>query len=216
MYIKDAMSSEIITISKDVKINEALDIMQSNKFHRLPVVDNGKLIGLITESMILNNSSSQITSLSVHELNYLLSKVTVKDIMLTDVVTIFEDDLIEKAANLMKEYEIGCLPVVDKENNLISIVTVNDIFKAFIDIMGYYEKGVRLEIEVEDNEIGVLEKIAKIFRENQAYISRFSVYSQNDKTLLVIRTTKEDTNNIEKQLSGVGYKVLKKHINKNN
>ena len=89
MYVKDHMTKEPVTITEDVKISKAVDIMSKGHFHRLPIVDgDGRLIGLITGGLVTEKSGANATSLSIYELNYLLSKTTVKDIMLTDIKTI--------------------------------------------------------------------------------------------------------------------------------
>ena len=89
MYVKDHMTSNPYTITKDVVISKAVEIMRKNHFHRLPVVDDqGKLIGLVTGGLVKEKSGANSTSLSIYELNYLLSKTQVKDIMITDVKTI--------------------------------------------------------------------------------------------------------------------------------
>ncbi|MBQ1740655.1 MAG: CBS domain-containing protein [Erysipelotrichaceae bacterium] len=142
MYVKDNMVSGPITIGPDQSVSEAIDLMSENGLHRLPVVDkNGKLAGLITEGVITSNTPNNATSLSVFELNYLLNKLTIKDIMIKDVITIGKDALLEEAATILRKNDIGCLPVVDEDNTLIGIITHNDIFTAFIDLLGYNHVG---------------------------------------------------------------------------
>ena len=112
MYVKDNMVSSPITIGPDQSVSEAIDIMSENELHRLPVVDeNGKLVGLVTEGVIASNTPNKASSLSVFELNYLLNKLSIKDIMIKDVITIGKDALLEEAATVLRKYDIGCLPV---------------------------------------------------------------------------------------------------------
>ena len=148
MNVKNYMTSDVITVSEDTKVLEALDLMKEHNFHRLPVVRNGKMVGLITEEIIQENSPSTATSLSIHEMNYLLTKTTVGDIMHKEVVTIEAEDLLEEAAVLMLENEVGALPVVENGNKVIGIITDKDLFTAFIDVMGYNNKGSRIVIEI--------------------------------------------------------------------
>ena len=109
MYVKDHMTKEPVTITKDVKISKAVDIMSKGHFHRLPIVDEaGKLIGLVTGGLVTEKSGANATSLSIYELNYLLSKTKVEDIMLTDVKTIHQDAFIEEAAQkMLDEFDLG-------------------------------------------------------------------------------------------------------------
>src|SRR5699024_5712547 len=113
MNVQNYMTAEVVTVPEDTKVLEALDIMKEHNFHRLPVVRNGRMVGLITEEIIQENSPSTATSLSIHELNYLLTKTTVGDIMHKTVVTISATDLLEEAAVRMLEDEVGALPVVE-------------------------------------------------------------------------------------------------------
>ena len=113
MYVKDIMVTSITTTSKDTSVSKALDIMQSNNFHRLPVVDdNNYLIGLLTESIIAKNTPNDASSLSIYELNYLLNKLKVEDVMIKEVHTIHPDSLLEEAAVKLRSHDIGCLPVM--------------------------------------------------------------------------------------------------------
>ena len=150
MYVKNRMTKNPITISPDSTISEVLDLMAQKNVHRLPVVEGDTLIGLLTEGVIQENSPSHASSLSIHEINYLLSKTMVKDIMIRKVITIGPDALLEEAALLMKKNEIGGLPVV-VGNKLVGIITVNDILGAFVDLLGYYQPGSRVVIEVSND-----------------------------------------------------------------
>lgn len=206
MYVKDNMTYNPITIGPNNSISEALDIMSENNLHRLPVVDGkGKLIGLVTEGIISSNSPSSASTLSVFEINYLLNKLTIADIMIKDVVTIYEDALLEEAATVLRKYNIGCLPVVDEDNNLLGIITHNDIFSAFIDLLGYSHKGTRYVINVTQDKPGVLADIAKCFYQNAVSISNLAVYHTSRGIEVVVISY--DYQDISAALSEAGYKV---------
>ncbi|MFC2704100.1 MAG: CBS domain-containing protein, partial [Abiotrophia defectiva] len=102
MYVKNYMSTDLVTITPDTTVIKALDLMRQHDIHRLPVVVKGQLVGLLTESVIAKNSPSTATSLSVHELNYLLNKTTAADIMIRRVITTSPDALLEQAASEMR------------------------------------------------------------------------------------------------------------------
>ncbi|MEG0737080.1 MAG: CBS domain-containing protein, partial [Longicatena sp.] len=112
MYVKNRMTKNPVCIDINSKISDVVDIMNERELHRLPVVSGKKLVGLVTESMISKNGASKATSLSIYELNYLLSKTSVDAIMIRDVITIHEDRFLEDAALLMFKHDIGCLPVI--------------------------------------------------------------------------------------------------------
>lgn len=206
MYVKDNMVSGPITIGPDQSVSEAIDLMSENGLHRLPVVDkDGKLAGLITEGVITSNTPNNATSLSVFELNYLLNKLTIKDIMIKDVITIGKDALLEEAATILRKNDIGCLPVVDEDNTLIGIITHNDIFTAFIDLLGYNHVGTRYVISVEEDRTGILEDICRVFKEQDVSIANMAVYnsSRGIEIVVIVHGFDDITGKLEK----AGYKV---------
>lgn len=209
------MQREVFTISAECKINEALNLMHTHDLHRLPVLRGEKLVGLITVGLIAAHSPSKASSLSVHEMNYLLSKMSVSEIMITEIITITPDALIEKAAFIMRENDIGCLPVVDKKYALVGIITINDVIDAFIDLLGYFTKGIRLEIEVKNDNIGVLADITATFGLANINIARLSVYQENGEFIIIILTTSLETAEVEKLLANKGYTIKDKIIYNN-
>ncbi|MFL2100280.1 CBS domain-containing protein [Desemzia sp. FAM 23991] len=207
MLVKDYMTTEVITAAEDTKVLEALDLMKENDFHRLPIVKNGRMIGLITEEIISDNSPSTATSLSIHELNYLLTKTTVGDIMCSKVPTIGPEDLLEEAASRMRDLKVGVLPVVQNENQLVGIITDKDIFRAFIDLLGYNNKGSRVVIDIPEDHPGILEDITNILAEANVSINQIAVYRKDSFTQVVIQMDSENTNDIQEILTTSGYTV---------
>ena len=169
MAVKDFMTRKVVYISPDTTIAHAAEIMRDQKLHRLPVIENDKLVGLVTEGTIAEASPSKATSLSIYEMNYLLNKTKVKDVMIHDVVTISQYASLEDATYLMLKNKIGILPVVDNEQ-VYGIITDRDIFKAFLEVSGYGEKGVRMRFVTED-EVGVLSHIIALLVEENLNIS---------------------------------------------
>lgn len=158
MLIKERMSHPVITIHPNMLMQEALNLMHREHIRRLPVVDHqGRLVGIVSERDLLLASPSSVTSLSVWELNYLLSKITVKDIMTRDVITLDGDASLEEAALKMADYKIGGLPVVE-DGYVIGIITETDLFKVFLELFGAHEPGIRLEALV-PNEPGELARL---------------------------------------------------------
>lgn len=143
MLVGERMSRPVITIPPDMPIVDALNLMKREKIRRTPVVKDGKLIGIVSDKDLLNASPSPATSLSVWEMNYLLSKITVKDVMTRKVLTVSEDTPIEQAARIMADNKIGGLPVV-RGDHVLGIITETDLFKIFLELMGAREMGVRV------------------------------------------------------------------------
>ena len=159
MLVNERMSYPVITIGPDMPINDALNLMKRQNIRRVPVIQNGKMIGIITNHDLLNASPSPATSLSIWEMNYLLSKITVKDVMSKDVQTVTPDTPIEEAARIMADHKIGGLPVV-KDGEVVGIITETDLFKIFLELMGARERGVRVTMLIQ-NKPGELAKITE-------------------------------------------------------
>ena len=169
MAVKDFMTRKVVYISPNTTIAHAADMMREQKLHRLPVIENDQLVGLVTEGTIAEASPSKATSLSIYEMNYLLNKTKVGYVMIRDVVTISQFASLEDATYLMLKNKIGILPVVDNEQ-LYGVITDRDIFKAFLEVSGYGEEGVRLRF-VTENKVGVLEQIIRLLVEENLNIS---------------------------------------------
>ena len=214
MYVRNQMTKNPVTITKDFTVSEALDLFSKSPFHRLPVVDStNHLIGLITEGIIRANTPSQATSLSMFELNYLLSKTTVESIMVTKVITIGPDELLEKAADIMRQHSIACLPVVDEEGKLLGIITEKDIFASFIEILGYYQEGSRIVVEVDEDKPGILADLSRVLADAGANISHLVVFRE-DAVSVVIRADDTDADKLVALLEEHGYKVTDARVNK--
>lgn len=206
MYVKNYMSTELVTITPDTTVIKALDLMRQHDIHRLPVVDQGQLVGLLTESVIAKNSPSQATSLSVHELNYLLNKTTAKDIMIRRVITTTPDALLEQAAAEMRTKGLGVLIVMD-HSRLAGIITDKDIFDAFIEINGYYTPGTRFVLTIETDRYGVLEEVGEITASHQWNITQMNVYHLEGVANVVIHVDTLDEDAVQKAFADRGYKV---------
>jgi acetoin utilization protein AcuB len=156
MLVKDRMSSPALTIAPDMQFQDALTLMRERQFRRLPVTDgDGRLVGIVSERDLLYASPSSATSLSIWEIHYLLSKIKVRSIMSTDVVTTTSETPLEDAAFLMADKKIGGLPVVDEHNRVIGVITETDIFKTFVEMFAGGHSGLRLTLQVPDRN-GVL------------------------------------------------------------
>ena len=129
LLVKEIMTKETKSISPDTVLPEAHQTMITNNIRRLPVVKGDKLMGIVTLSDIQQASPSDATSLSVWELNYLLAKLTIKKIMTSPVMTICEDDSVNRAANMMLDNKFGGIPVVNSVGRLVGMVTESDIFR---------------------------------------------------------------------------------------
>ncbi len=144
MLVKERMSTPVITIKPDMPVMEALDLMRHENIRRTPIVNkHGKMEGIVSDKDLLYAGPSDATTLSVWELNYLLTKVLVRDVMTKNVLTVTEETPIEEAAFIMAENKIGGLPVM-RGSELVGLITETDLFKIFLELMGAREVGVRV------------------------------------------------------------------------
>ena len=201
MSVKDFMTENLVTVAPNTKIFDAVDLMKKYDIHRLPVIDNEKLVGLITEGTIQEALPSKATSLSVHEVNYLLNKTVVSDVMIKDVKTIAPDKELEDGIYLMRQNKINVLPVLDEEK-LVGIITNNDIFDAFLKLTGYYEGGTRVQ----------LARVAKILADHDFSILTVIVDHQTNATIVEIQLASKETEEIKQLLTDNGYEVLRAAI----
>ncbi len=150
MLVGERMSHPVLTITADVPVQDALSRMRKDKVRRYPVVDKrGKLVGIVTDTDLMNASPSDATTLSVWEINYLLSKITVERVMAKEVITTTEDTPIEEAARVMSDHRVGGLPVM-RDDRLVGIITETDLFNMFLELLGGRCEGVRVTVEVLD------------------------------------------------------------------
>lgn len=207
MYVKNKMTVNPYTIAPDATIGEALELMRKNKIRRLPVIKDGKLVGIVTERELLEVSPSKATTLSIFEINYLLAKTKVSSVMTKDTKTISPDALLEEAAVIMREFSIGALPVVEGDK-LVGIITETNIFDAFIELMGFRDIGSRITVEVGDAP-GILADVSTIIKNDNVNISHLAIYNSGiGKSYMVIRVNSLNIDNMIKELESRGYKVM--------
>jgi acetoin utilization protein AcuB len=144
MLVRERMTKNPVTTTPDTSVTDALRLMREKKVRRLPVMDaHGKLVGIVADQDLLYASPSPVSSLSVWEMNYLLAKLKVEEVMTRQVTTVAEDTPVEEAARIMVDNKIGGLPVM-RGGQLAGIITETDLFKIFLGLLGGRSKGVRV------------------------------------------------------------------------
>ncbi|MBK7895605.1 MAG: CBS domain-containing protein [Candidatus Promineifilaceae bacterium] len=151
MLVKRRMSTPVITVEPDMSVPDCLKLMQREKIRRTPVVENGRLVGIVSDKDLLNASPSDATSLSMWEISYLVNRIKVKDVMSKNVLTITEEMPIEEAARIMVDNKVGGLPVV-KNGDVVGLITETDLFKLLLELMGAREPGVRVTAVVPEKQ----------------------------------------------------------------
>ncbi|MCX8103634.1 MAG: CBS domain-containing protein [Candidatus Bipolaricaulota bacterium] len=219
MFVRMWMTTDVITVSPETPILEAQEIMKQHGVRRLPVVNKrGKLLGIVTKSDILEASPSDATTLSVWELNYLLARTTVEQIMVKaeDLITVSPADPIERAALLMRKHKVGGLPVVEG-SHLVGIITESDIFEVLLKLLGVHQKGTRLTLELEDRP-GALAEALEVIRDHDVNVRSIVTCDEcrttPDTGVFVIKIDSYDWRGIVKDLKDRKIKVLDaQHMN---
>jgi acetoin utilization protein AcuB len=207
MFVATRMTPNPVTIASTTSVADATHIMRTNKFRRLPVVDNGRLVGIVTDRDLREVSPSPATTLSIYELNYLLAKMLVKDIMKKKVITIQQDATIEEAALIMATNHIGGLVAVDQNGAVTGLITETDIFKCFVEIMGLEKGKTRITLDVSD-QVGRLHEITGVFAEFGINIGSLVVYPiASGNSELVIRADVKDPKPLIDRLEEIGCPV---------
>lgn len=208
MFVINRMTKNPMTVTADTKVDEVAHLMKKHNFRRLPVVDDGKLVGFLSDSDLMRVAPSPATTLSRYEINSLLAKICVRDIMKKDVVSVNVGATIEEATLIMYKNKIGGMPVVSNMGAVVGVITETDIFKTFVDVMGLADGKTRITLEVTDK-IGVVKDIAEIF--GQAGVSIDSLITckkEDNKYEIVIRGDITNIDDIKAKLEAKGYKVI--------
>jgi len=208
MRIRDVMTKNPITVDSETLVLDAQKIMQENNIRRLPVVDKGKLVGIVTKHDLLQASPSPATSLSIHELNYLLARMKVKEIMKKNPMTLSPDTPFEEALKLGQDKKIGSFPVVEN-GKLVGIATESDIVRFLTHALGIREEGSRVTIEGLGGKLGDLEKIIAITNQHQTIIlSMISLQRPEKKDwMIVLRLKTTDPDPIVRDYKKAGFNV---------
>jgi acetoin utilization protein AcuB len=164
MLVKSWMTTDLVTVEEDTPMMKASIIMKEKNFRSLPILNKkGKLVGIVSDRDLRDASPSKSTSLDVHELNYLISTIKIKDLMTRNVVVVRPDERVEFAAILMLENKISSLPVINDKGCLIGIITQTDIFRVLINITRVYTGGVQFAFSLEDRP-GCIREVSDVIR----------------------------------------------------
>jgi acetoin utilization protein AcuB len=208
MRIRDMMTRNPMTVDSETLVMDAQKIMKENNVRRLPVVDKGKLLGIVTKHDILEASPSPATSLSVHELNYLLSKMKVKEIMKKNPVTLTPDTPFEEALKIGQDKKIGSFPVVEN-GKLVGIATESDIVRFLTRALGVREEGSRITIEGLGGKLSDLEKIISIVNQHNTIVLSMISLPRTEKKewMIALRLKTSSPDPIVKDFKKAGFNV---------
>ena len=208
MLVSDWMTRDPLTVAPETPVMDALKMIKERRVRRLPVMQGGKLIGITTRKDLKDAMPSKATTLSVWELNYLLSKLTVEEIMARPVITASADEHMEDAALRMQEHKIGGLPVVDPSGRLAGIITTSDVIRAFTDIMGLNEGGQRLTLDMPDVPGSLQKAVAAVQPSNIVSVATYDIDGPGGNRRFVLRVNGEGTESVRERVQAAGISVL--------
>jgi acetoin utilization protein AcuB len=203
-----------MTVPPDTSLQKAKEIIDEKRINHLLVVDKtGNLIGIVSDRDVKQSSASPATSLSVHELNYLLTQLTVEPIMAKKIITISPGTTIERAALIMQKNRINALPVIEDEK-LVGIITSTDVMRVLLRAIGFGEGSARFAVLVEDR-VGIIAEVSRILKDQQISIRSLVTWPEKDYSgiyQLVMRVASTDKDDAVSALSNQGFKVLTEYV----
>jgi len=209
MRVREFMTTNVITVSSKTPVAEARKIITYHKIRRLPVVDKGKVVGIVSDKALAEASPGAATSLSVWEVNYLLAKMTVGQLMKKSVVTVEQDSTAESALALAQRHGVGSLPVLDDKERLVGIVTTNDfVYRIMNPLLGIGKPGVRLHIFDCSTPQKICEVIQAIGGANlQIEAIHVDDSPERESRDLIVQINTDSPENLIHDLSKKGFKV---------
>lgn len=212
MFVGRRMTQNVVTVTKDMSVLHVRNLLKEKDINQVLVVEGKKVIGVITDGDIRENSASPASTLSIHELNYLLSEMKARDIMTRSPLTVSPETPVEEAAKILNENNIGCLPVV-KNDELAGIITTCDMLNVLLEVMGVGTPSSRIELSI-SSDMGEICNIAGIVKDlGLSIISMVSTVNRNDPAtrLSVLRVNTDDIRELCKMLRDAGYKVTTRY-----
>ena len=158
MLVEDVMRRDVVTASPKTTLPAALALVQRRGIRHLPVVEDGSLVGIVSDRDLKRAMASSATSLERHELAYLLDRLTLAEFMTCAVMTVGPSFPVEEAARLMVAEKISGLPVTEG-GRLVGIVTETDVLDLFVRAMGAHEPSSRLDVELPERPAALTELV---------------------------------------------------------
>ncbi len=208
MLIRDVMTTNVVTVPSKTSISDAKRIMEAHRIQRLPVVDKGKLVGIVTARRLESVSPSKATSLTVWEMTYLLNTTPVKEIMEKKVITVSPDTTSEEAVAIAQSNKVGCLVVVD-DGQVVGITTTNDFFYKIVNpILGLGDPGTRIEVIGAGSGKALEEVISAVNKHGLEIITlHIEVLPDKAEKDICIHVNSGDVKELVGELKAKGYKV---------
>ncbi|MBM4463002.1 MAG: CBS domain-containing protein [Chloroflexi bacterium] len=208
MFIRDVMTTNVVTIPSSTSLAEAKRIMDFHHLRRVPVVDKGRLVGIVSRDALDKSGPSKLTTFSIHELSYLLTKITVKEVMVTDLVIVSPDTTVEEAVTLSQGRGVGSALVVE-DGRLVGIATTNDFFYKIVNpILGVGKSGSRVYVHKCGHAAEVAKILNTITQLGLDIITMFTIpHPQTGEQDLTLHLNTADPSSVIRELKRLGYEV---------
>ncbi len=212
MFVSTRMAGNPFTVTPETTVPEAGQIMATQNVRHLPVVEDGKVVGVISANDVAAAGPSKATTLSANEATYLMSKLKVRSVMAKNPLTVQPDTLLEQAATLMRDNKVEMLPVLS-DGKLVGVITESNIMDAFIDLLGFRDRGTRLTMDAYDVP-GQIEKLGKITNQHSANINHLAVYhGGSGRSTIVVGINSTNTEAIERDFEAAGFVIIARLVN---
>lgn len=208
MYAHDYMTKTIVTAAPDDLVVDVQKMMQQQGVRHVPVLEEGRLVGIVSRNSLRDAAPSKATDLSMHEIHFLLSKMKIKDVMKTDVVTCGPDDHVEDIAKVMQTKRIGAVPVVDK-GKLLGILNNDDMFRILMKILGMDSPGWRITLEMGRGKGEQLVDIVKAVKSRGKFIKSFlSIESPHPgRQTVILHLDSSEMSEVVEELKKLGFEI---------
>ena len=214
MHVGRVMKTDLITVPPSTSLTKARSLIEEKKISHLLVVDtSGKLRGIVSDRDIKRSWASQATTLSVHELNYLLEQLTLEMIMGKTLVTTTPETTIERVAQAMQTSRISALPVLDG-GDLVGIITTTDVLRVLLQAIGIDKESARFTVMVRDR-VGVMAEVCQLLKENDVNIRSLVTWPEEKHPgvyQLVLRVPAELASKAVKILENADFTVVTEYI----
>ncbi|HHX02442.1 MAG TPA: CBS domain-containing protein [Firmicutes bacterium] len=207
MFVRTFMTKDPITVSLDASLPFTAELMKKHKLKRLPVMDQDKLVGIITEKDVAKALPSPATSLSKYEINYLTDKIRVADVMTKAVISVLPETTVEEATMIMHEEDVGCLPVLEN-GKLVGIITERNIYNALTKLFGLDRPGLRVTVQVVDR-VGVIADLTTLIKSLDLPIISLATYAASaESAYIVLRIATDSPEPLIDTLVSNGFQVV--------
>ncbi len=163
MLVSNWMSKDVITVDVEDSMHEAVKLLKEKGIRMLPVLKKGKLVGIVTDRDLKRSAASDATTLDVHELLYLVSKIKVGSIMTKNPITVPQNFTVEETAEVLLKNKISGAPVVDQNGDVVGMITQTDLFRVLIALTGVGKGGIQFAFQLEDR-TGSIKEVADVIR----------------------------------------------------